>query len=268
MKRLMGIFLSIIAFAGATFFYDIPAVSAQGVLTLGEIRSSGRTLIGSSNGGWNVAGPTYPLITHTAIRTEDGVTTVYFRDGSRVSLSKDSSATIDGAGSDYVITLDKGKMAFNINASSALRVVTPSATIEVNEAGLVQKAAFEKREGALGMIFAGKKGTEVRCISGRVNVDGGEEGVRVVSTGESAFIASSGGYKVYKAQAFDDDAPEQGNGGAESGSAALGGGGGTALIQAGMVSAFVGGGFGVYSVDRGGSGRQSASQFCPQTPCQ
>ena len=255
------VWLLLVAFGSATFLCDIPAAAAQGITALGEIRSSGRTLLRSSDGGWVASGPTYPLFRHTAIRTEDGVTVMYFNDGSRVSLSKGSLAGVDGVGRAYAMSLRKGTMAFNISPSSSLLVVTPSANISVNmnDSSIVKKAAYKEGGWVSGMIFVGEKGTEVRGISGRVIINAGTEGAVVVSAGESVVIGSDKGYKVYKAQAFGNEGlgTDQNNHKKKRKAGAFW------IWQSAAVTGFVG-----TAVVLGLATRGTASPTCPQAPCQ
>lgn len=251
------VWLLLMAFGSATFLYDIPAASAQGITALGEIRASGRTLLRSSDGGWVPSGPSYPLLRHTAIKTEDGVSVIYFRDGSRVSLSKGSSAVVDGVGQAYAVNLSIGTMAFNVGPSSSLLVVTPSANISVNmnDSSIVKKASYNGRGWVSGMIFVGEKGTEVRGISGRVIINAGTEGAVVVSAGESVVIGADKGYKVYEAQALGIEGQKTKKKKRKVGA--------FWIWQSAAVTGFVGTG-----VVLGLATRGTASPTCPQAPCQ
>jgi hypothetical protein len=257
-----GVWLLLLAFTGATVFCDIPVASAQGITALGKIRASGRTLLRSSDGRWAPAGPSYPLLRHTAIKTEDGVTVIYLRDGSRVSLSKGSSAVVDGVGRAYAVSLRAGTMAFNVNPSTSLLVVTPSANISVNmnDSSIVRKASYNGSGWVSGMIFVGEKGTEVRGISGRVIINAGTKGAVVVSAGESVVIGADKGYKVYKVQAFSDEGPGPDQNNHKKKKRKVGA---FWIWQSAAVTGFVGTG-----VVLGLATRGTASPTCPQAPCQ
>lgn len=187
---------------------NVSAVFAQSIDVLGEIRSTGRTFIASSSGGWLPAKAAYPLLDKTGIKTEDGTASLYFRDGSRADISKNSLASVTGSASDFSITLSKGVIAFNMTATASLSVLTPASTVSVNTKNSpVQKVSLS-RERILGAIAVSEQGTEVRSISGRivVSVPAGEN--RMISTGESVFIGADSSVRVYKTQAVaqkDDD---------------------------------------------------------------
>lgn len=182
-------------------FSGVSGVCAQSVDVLGEIKSTGKVFIASSNGGWLPAKASYPMLENTAIKTEDGTAALYFRDGSRADVSKNSIAAVGGSGSDFSIRLSKGVIAFNMTTMASLSVLTPASTVSVNvKSSPVQKVSLSK-ERVLGALSVSEKGTEVRSISGRivVSVPAGEN--RIIATGESIFIGADRSVRVYKTQA-------------------------------------------------------------------
>ena len=199
MKRLEGIIS--VAVIMLFIFSGISGVYAQSVNVLGEIKSTGKVFIASSNGGWLPAKASYPILENTGIKTEDGTAALYFRDGSRADVSKNSIAAVGGSGSDFSIRLSKGVVAFNMTTMASLSVLTLASTVSVNvKNSPVQKVSLSK-ERFLGAIAVSEKGTEVRSISGRivVSVPAGEN--RMISTGESIFIGADSSVRVYKTQA-------------------------------------------------------------------
>ena len=187
---------------------NIAGVSAQNVAVLGEIQSSGKVFIGSSNGKWSPAMPTYPLLQDTGIRTEDGSASISFKDGSRIDFSRDTVASINGEAPNYSIHLAKGVIAFNITPAASLSVTTPSAGISVNSRnGHILKVGYEKRGRVLGVISATEKGTEVRNISGEILVSASATGSRQLASGESMLVRSKSDFKVYKTQLAGGAAP-------------------------------------------------------------
>lgn len=176
-----------------------PYAAAQGVAVLGEIRAEGRVLVGSSGGQWTSVTPGYPLLQATSLRTEDGVASIYFKDGSRIALSKDTAAIFEGSAGDYSVSLSKGVMAFNIGPAASLSVTTSSGSISTrNRNNIVQKVSYEKAGRVKGIISTSEKGTEVRSVSGSLQVNINASDTKLVSAGESVFI---GGPTVFKAQA-------------------------------------------------------------------
>ena len=145
--------------------------------------------------------PTYPLLQDTGIRTEDGSASIFFKDGSRVDLSRDTIVSIAGEAPNYTMHLAKGVIAFSIKPISSLSVSTPSASISVNSKdNIVQKVGYEKSSRVLGVISSNEKGTEVRSISGRILVASSTAGTKTLVTGESMLVGPDSNYKVYKTQ--------------------------------------------------------------------
>lgn len=204
MKKQGIISLLILFFFSITnVLISVPVASAQGITVLGEIKTTGSVFIGSSDGQWTASGSSYPLLQDTAIRTEDGSASIYFKDGSRADLSKETMAIVSGSSADYSINLGKGIIAFNISPSASLSVITASTSISVNNRkGLVQKVSYEKQGRVLGVVSVTDKGTEVRSISGRIMVSTSASESKLISSGESIFIGSDNNYRVYKTQAF------------------------------------------------------------------
>jgi hypothetical protein len=206
MKRFEGIISAAVIML--FIFSGISGVYAQSVNVLGEIKSTGKVFISSSNGVWLPAKASYPILENTGIKTEDGTAALYFRDGSRADVSKNSIASVGGSGSDFSIRLSKGVVAFNMTTTASLSVLTPASTVSVNvKNSPVQKVSLSK-ERFLGAIAVTEKGTEVRSISGRISVTASAGETRIVSTGESIFIGADSSVRVYKTQAVaqnDDD---------------------------------------------------------------
>jgi len=199
MNKASGLFLYIVLFIFS--FCTIAGVSAQNVPVLGEMHSTGKVFIGSSSGKWSPAVQTYPLLQDTGIRTEDGRSSIFFKDGSRIDLSRDTIVSISGEAQNYTIHLAKGVIAFSMTPVSSLAVSTPSASISVNSsANIVQKVGYAKASRVLGVISATEKGTEVRSISGRIEVASTATATRTVSSGESIFVGADNSSRIYKTQ--------------------------------------------------------------------
>jgi hypothetical protein len=226
----------LIAFLSPMVFDTVPSATAQNVTALGEIQTSGTVYIKSSDGRWVSAGPAYPLLPDTAIKTEEGAASIYFKDGSRVSLSKESAAIVDGAPGRYAVNLLNGVMVFNINPAASLSVATATANVTIGDnAGIVQKVAYEKKGSVkgsiLGAITVSDKGTEVRSISGPISVGLNSSDKRLIASGESIFVDNDNKYKIYKTQAVGVTG-EQGGGYSSEEKIAAGG----------ITAAFIGGG--------------------------
>jgi len=235
-------------------FIAIAPVSAQSIAVLGEVKASGKVSIASTGGQWLPAPATYPLLQNTGIKTEEGSAALYYKDGSRIDLSKNSLAVVDGSGNQYTIQMSKGTLAFNMTPGASLSVMTASASVSVNKKNpLVQKVSLEKSGRVLGVISSTDKGTEVRCISGRVAIDVTPSETKLLSSGESIFVEAGGKYKVYNTQAIvpekDNDNRKKGGSGEWPGAYIVGG---VFATTAGIIS---------FDVWRGSHGHASPSGF-------
>lgn len=247
----------------AAFSFSITApVSAQSIAVLGEVKANGKVFLESTGGQWLSAPATYPLLQNTGIRTDDGSAALYFRDGSRIDLAKNSLALIDGSSGQYTVHMSKGMLAFNIAPGASLFVQTASASVSVNgKNSVVQKVSLEKSGRVLGVISATEKGTEVRSISGRVAIEVTPAETKLLSSGESIFVDANSNYKVYNTQALSPDKSDDGSKkGESSGTSGPSGGNLTAWIIGGVFVATAG----VMSLDAlRGSGRRVASPSAP-----
>lgn len=200
------LFVFISAFILTNFFSPFSPASAQSVLTLGEIHATGTVFIESSYGNWQPSAKTYPLLQGTKIKTGEGSASLHFRDGSRVDLSKNTMAVIEGSSSDVSVKLVSGVIAFNISPASSLTVSTASTDVSVNSRkGIVQKVFLESAGWSLGAVSVSDKGTEVKSISGKIFVSVSSSDMKLVAPGENIFIGSDGKYNVYKTQAIRSD---------------------------------------------------------------
>jgi len=211
-------------------FVTIAPVSGQSIAVLGEVKANGKVFIESTGGQWLSAPATYPLLQNTGIKTGDGSAALSFKDGSRIDLSKNSLALVDGVGSQYTVQMNKGTLAFNMAPGALLSVQTASASISVNKkSSLVQKVNLEKSGRVLGVISSSDKGTEVRCISGRVAIDVTPNETKLLSSGESIFVDANSNYKVYNTQAVTSEGEKMGAG---AGMGASGDALGTGIVNA------------------------------------
>lgn len=98
---------------------------------------------------------------------------------------------------------------------ASLSVMTASTLVSVNKKNsLVQKVSMEKSGRVLGVISSSDKGTEVRCISGRVAIEVTPSETKLISSGESIFVDASSTYKVYNTQAIQESSDDRRRGGA------------------------------------------------------
>ncbi len=186
----------------AYYFAGTSPILAQTVPVLGEMRTTGRVLIEESKGKWFTAMPTYPLLEDTNIKTEGGTVSFFLKDGSRIDLGKDTTAVVGGSAGNYIISLSKGLLAFNVSSLSSCSISTPSAAISMSrEKNLLQKVSSEKAERVLGVISVSEKGTEVRTISGKLHVSISRSESILVSAGEGIIVGAERIPRIYKTQA-------------------------------------------------------------------
>ena len=152
---------------------NITSLSAQTVPVLGEITSSGKVFISSSTGQWSPAMPTYPLLNDTGIKTEDGVASIFFRDGSKVDLSSRSVVSVVSMPQGQTIRLTQGVISFNIPPVSSLSVSAASADI----------LAIGGKEPVLGNISVRGTCIEVKSFTGNVQVTSSATGPKLLTSG-------------------------------------------------------------------------------------
>lgn len=155
---------------------NITGASAQTVAVHGEIQSTGKVFINSSTGQWSPAMPTYPLLHDTGIKTEDGIASILFKNGSRVDLSRNTVVSIASAQPGYIIELKEGVISFNITPSSSLSVSTASA-------GILARGG---KEAVIGNINMRGTCVEVKSFTGDIQITSSEAGPKLLNTGENA----------------------------------------------------------------------------------
>lgn len=188
----------------AAVLLSSPAVLAQGITVIGEAKMYGKSFLKSADERWMSAPTTYPVVQDTAIRTDEGLAVVYFKDGSRASLSTDSEASIGGSFNQYKIDLARGRILFNIAPGASLSVEAGSASIFVNNKKIVRKASYETLEHIRGAVTFGKNSIEVQSIAGLMSVGINASTVRDLKTGEAIVIGPDNTYRVFMAQAVEE----------------------------------------------------------------
>lgn len=158
----------------------IPQVLAQESLAYGEIKTSGEVLIESSNGKWLKMRDVYPLLNETKLKTGDGVVIIAMKDGSRIDLSNETETAFKAQNSAYISNLAKGTLSFRMIPSSILTIVTPHATI----------SAIPNPSNIQGIVSCTDKGTEVRSVSGKINVSYNSH-KKLLYSGERLFASSA-----------------------------------------------------------------------------
>jgi hypothetical protein len=159
----------------------IPQVLAQEPLAYGEIKTSGEVLIESSNGKWLKMRDVYPLLNETKLKTGDGAVIIAMKDGSRIELSKETETALKAQKGAYTSNLAKGTLSFRVIPSATLTIITPHATI----------SAIPNPSNIQGIVSCTDKGTEVRSVSGELNVSYNSR-EKLLDSGERLFASPAG----------------------------------------------------------------------------
>jgi len=176
--------LIIIAVFVLTHVFPAVEVCARQTAAYGEIKTAGNVQVESSTGRWTGMPDTYPLLSGTKLRTNDGIASITTKDGSKIDISRNTEIAVTAADSGYTIDLLSctGTISFNMG---------PSALLHVNTSQAVISTVGGTTTNIQGMVTGIVNGTEVRSISGAVAIGAGQGGKeqRVLNTGESMFVS-------------------------------------------------------------------------------
>jgi FecR protein len=263
MKTRVLSILIIIFFMVTNSLVMIPSAAAENVKVLGQITMEGDVFIRSSNNTWErPINRTYPLIQASALKTAKGKAALMFKDGSRAIISPQTQAMIDGSPNDYVVTIDKGMLFFNIGSSALLTVNTPSSSVYVNRKdNIVHKVGFRENS-SIGKVIVTDKGVEVYNTQGVISASYGNSAAKSVLAGEKFLIANDGSTpQVVKVQNITGDGSEKSP---KNGEESTGGGGnGNTLLYVGVPLVI---GAGIALGLSGGGGGGSSSVASPSVP--
>jgi len=253
--------LIIIFFMVTNSLVMIPSAAAENVRVLGQITMEGDVFIRSSNNVWErPINRSYPLIQGSALKTAKGKAALMFKDGSRAIISPETQAMIDGSPHDYVVTIDKGTLFFNIGSSALLTVNTPSSSVYVNRKDNIVHKVGLRENSSIGKVIVTDKGVEVYNIQGVISASYGNSAAKSVLAGEKFLLANdSSTPQVVKVQNITENGSEKSpNNGAES--AGLGG---NTLLYVGVPLAI---GIGIAAGLGGGGGGGSSPVASPSVP--
>ncbi|MBI4847217.1 MAG: FecR domain-containing protein [Nitrospirae bacterium] len=193
-------FSSLIAFfillTGISGLLITESYSDQSGKTFGNVRVGGNVFVKSAKGDWILFKDDFPLLAATDIKTEKGVVSIQFVDGSLVDVSKETVISIQGLPHDYAIQVQKGSFAFNIEPSASLTVVTPSAKLSIGgKKFVVQQLAFGELKRYMGVVSADGLVTEIKSVSGRIPVTIKGD-TKIIAPREKISIDARGKYGV------------------------------------------------------------------------
>jgi hypothetical protein len=180
-------FISLVLIPSLIFsnFIFATQISAQEPVAFGEIKAAGAAgavQIESSTGQWVEMRDVYPLLKNTKLRTRDGIVSITTRGGSRIELSKDTEVAFEALNGGYTINLKQGTLSFNLTPPESLTVTAAQVTV----------SAVTNPENIRGMVICSEKGTEIRSISGKINVSYLGSNIKILAAGESLFVSAKG----------------------------------------------------------------------------
>ena len=263
MKTRVISMLIIIFFMVTNSLVMIPSAAAENIKVLGQITMEGDVFIRSSNNVWErPINRSYPLIQGSALKTAKGKAALMFKDGSRAIISPETQVMIDGSSHDYMITIDKGTLFFNIGASALLTVKAASSSIYVNRKDNIVHKVGLRENSSRGKVIVTDKGVEVYNIQGVISASYGNSAAKSVLAGEKfLFSNESSTPQVVKVQSINGDGSEKSRKN-EAGSTEEGGGGNT-LLYIGVPLVI---GIGVAAGLGGGGGGGSSPVASPSAP--
>ena len=193
MQRLISI-IFLMFFLCATVLLSVQNLCAQEPSALGEMRSYGDVFIRSSTGEWMPAPATYPILQNTAISTGKGSALLYYKDGSRISLSESTMAVVDGTNADYTVHLAKGSLAVNSSPKASMIVKNGSTDVYINAN---PAESHNQSQRFLGTVYSKDTGIEMNSIVGASAVKVNATETKVIPSGQGIFIGSDNTQKTY-----------------------------------------------------------------------
>lgn len=165
-----------------THVFPAVEVCALQPAAFGEIKGAGNVQIESSTGRWIGMPDTYPLLSGTKLRTNNGIVSITTKDGSKIDISQNTEIAITATDSSYHIDLLSctGTISFNMSPSALLHVNTSQALIST-----IGGATSNMQ----GMVTGTEKGTDVRSISGAIGAGQNDKDQKVLDAGERLFVS-------------------------------------------------------------------------------
>ena len=159
---------------GITFVAYSPfLLAAEGAPRfLGTVVASGNASMKAGLDRWvPVDEKTHPVVTGTALKTEDGTMSVTMKDGASIEIGKKTDLVVGGARGNYSMQLQVGTIAFKIYEGIGLSVTTPSTSVVVQRvSGAVENARHSVKDEISGIITHDGKNTQVVCLRGKFGV--------------------------------------------------------------------------------------------------
>jgi ferric-dicitrate binding protein FerR (iron transport regulator) len=177
---------------GITLFLYCPLVlaAADSPRVLGTVVASGNASMKAGLDRWMpVDQKTYPVMDGTALKTEEGTTSITMKDGATIEMGKRTDLLVNGALSNYFMRLQHGMIAFKVYEGIGLSVTTPSTSVVVQRvSGTVEKMRHTIKDEISGIITHDGKDTQVYCLRGKFSVMQAAAETMVLSEGNRVAV--------------------------------------------------------------------------------
>jgi hypothetical protein len=198
-RRIASVFIIIILCLSVVFV--VQDLCAQTAPTLGEMMNYGDVFIRSSSGVWMPAPGVYPIVGDTAIKTEKGSVSLFYKGGSRIDIFESSKVIIDSVSLPYTVHLLEGVLDIKTSPHESFVLKNGSSEILLNDnPGMVQKGGDTDAEGFLGTVSLRDKGLFVTSILGAALITLNDSETKSISSGSSIHVVSDnrGNYTTYE----------------------------------------------------------------------
>jgi hypothetical protein len=176
------------------FFYSPLLLAATGTSpVLGSVVATGNASMKAGIDRWmSVDQKTHPVVDGTALKTEEGTTSITMKDGATIEMGKKTDLVVNGALGNYSMRLQQGTMAFKVYEGIGLFVTTPNTSVVIQRvAGTVEKAHHTFKDEISGIVTHDGKDTQVICLRGKFSVTQANAETWTLTEGNSVMAESS-----------------------------------------------------------------------------
>jgi hypothetical protein len=174
---------------GITFFLYSPLVLATegGPRVLGSVVATGNASMKAGIDRWMpVDQKTHPVLDGTALKTEEGTTSITMKDGATIEMGKKTDLVVNGSLGNYSMRLQQGMMAFKVYEGIGLSVTTPNTSVVIQRvSGTVEKARHAFKDEVSGIVTHDGKDTQVICLRGKFSVTQANTEAWILTEGNS-----------------------------------------------------------------------------------
>jgi hypothetical protein len=179
---------------GITFFLYSPfLLAATGTSPiLGSVVATGNASMKAGIDRWiPVDQKTHPVVDGTALKTEEGTTSITMKDGVTIEMGKKTDLIVNGALGNYSMRLQQGTMAFKVYEGIGLSVTTPNTSVVIQRvSGTIEKARHTFKDEISGIVTHDGKDTQVICLRGKFSVTQANAEAWTLTEGNSVMAES------------------------------------------------------------------------------